>query len=191
MSKTTDLKKPETRDKGWRIGGFPVMAETTRNHIFSKEISQVIIAAMVLAPISIEKVVCEWFQLWEEIRLILDISQFFNLKANIDRAATEVKKATFCWQTLPEFGIFSHLWDIHGTISMQYTYPPFDNARDHFAKKIWNKCDLHRKLAATRIISSAAELWIKFDVLIKFPFAHARTVPNCIWFGAALVRCIN
>ena len=30
-------------------GGFPVMAETTRNHIFSKEISQVIIAAMVLA----------------------------------------------------------------------------------------------------------------------------------------------
>ena len=40
-------------------GGFPVMAETTRNHIFSKEISQVIIAAMVLAPISIEKIVCE------------------------------------------------------------------------------------------------------------------------------------
>ena len=31
-------------------GGFPFMAETTRNHIFSKEISQVIIAAMVLAP---------------------------------------------------------------------------------------------------------------------------------------------
>ena len=31
-------------------GGFPVMAETTRNQIFSKEISQVIIAAMVLAP---------------------------------------------------------------------------------------------------------------------------------------------
>ena len=31
-------------------GGFPVMAETTRNHIFSKEISQVIITAMVLAP---------------------------------------------------------------------------------------------------------------------------------------------
>ena len=31
-------------------GGFPVMAETTRNHIFLKEISQVIIAAMVLAP---------------------------------------------------------------------------------------------------------------------------------------------
>ena len=40
-------------------GGFPVMAETTRNHIFSKEISQVIIAAMVLAAISIEKIVCE------------------------------------------------------------------------------------------------------------------------------------
>ena len=40
-------------------GGFPVMADTTRNHIFSKEISQVIIAAMVLAPISIEKIVCE------------------------------------------------------------------------------------------------------------------------------------
>ena len=33
-----------------RKGGFPVMAETTRNHIFSKEISQVIIAAMVLEP---------------------------------------------------------------------------------------------------------------------------------------------
>ena len=33
------------------------MAETTRNHIFSKEISQVIIAAMVLAPN--EKIVCE------------------------------------------------------------------------------------------------------------------------------------
>ena len=32
------------------IGGFPVMAENTRNHTFSKEISQVIIAAMVLAP---------------------------------------------------------------------------------------------------------------------------------------------
>ena len=31
-------------------GGFPVIAETTRNHIFSKEISQVILAAMVLAP---------------------------------------------------------------------------------------------------------------------------------------------
>ena len=40
-------------------GGFPVMAETTRNHTFSKEISQVIIAAMGLAPISIEKIVCE------------------------------------------------------------------------------------------------------------------------------------
>ena len=36
----------DTRHKG----GFPVMAETTRNHIFSKETSQVIIAAMVLAP---------------------------------------------------------------------------------------------------------------------------------------------
>ena len=34
----------------WSKGGFPVMAETTCNHIFSKEISQVIIAAMVLAP---------------------------------------------------------------------------------------------------------------------------------------------
>ena len=32
-------------------GGFPVIAETTRNHIFSKEISQVILAATVLAPI--------------------------------------------------------------------------------------------------------------------------------------------
>ena len=31
-------------------GGFPVIPETTRNHTFSKEISQVIIAAMVLAP---------------------------------------------------------------------------------------------------------------------------------------------
>ena len=40
-------------------GGFPVMAETTRNHIFSKEISQEIIAAMVLAPISIEEIICE------------------------------------------------------------------------------------------------------------------------------------
>ena len=32
------------------LGGFPVIAETTRNHTFSKEISQVILAAMVLAP---------------------------------------------------------------------------------------------------------------------------------------------
>ena len=32
------------------IGGFPVIAETTRNHTFSKEISQAILAAMVLAP---------------------------------------------------------------------------------------------------------------------------------------------
>ena len=31
-------------------GGFPVIEETTRNHTFSKEISQVILAAMVLAP---------------------------------------------------------------------------------------------------------------------------------------------
>ena len=31
-------------------GGFPVIAETTRNHNFSKEVSQVILAAMVLAP---------------------------------------------------------------------------------------------------------------------------------------------
>ena len=31
-------------------GGFPVIAETTRNHIFSKEISQVIFAAMALEP---------------------------------------------------------------------------------------------------------------------------------------------
>ena len=31
-------------------GGFLVIAETTRNHTFSKEISQVILAAMVLAP---------------------------------------------------------------------------------------------------------------------------------------------
>ena len=39
-------RKKKTNTKG----EFPVMAETTRNHIFSKEISQVIIAAMVLAP---------------------------------------------------------------------------------------------------------------------------------------------
>ena len=31
-------------------GGFPVIAETTLNHIFSKEISQVILAATGLAP---------------------------------------------------------------------------------------------------------------------------------------------
>ena len=31
-------------------GGFLVMEEPTRNHIFSKEINQVIIVAMVLAP---------------------------------------------------------------------------------------------------------------------------------------------
>ena len=31
-------------------GGFRVITETTRNHIFSKEISQVMLAAMVLAP---------------------------------------------------------------------------------------------------------------------------------------------
>ena len=31
-------------------GGFPVIVETTRNHTFSKEVSQVILAAMVLAP---------------------------------------------------------------------------------------------------------------------------------------------
>ena len=42
-------KKFGSFDRGFK-GGFPVMAETTRNHIFSKEISQVIIAAMVLAP---------------------------------------------------------------------------------------------------------------------------------------------
>ena len=44
---TSDL-----RDLTQHKGGFPVMAETTRNHIFSKEISQVIIAA-------IENIVCE------------------------------------------------------------------------------------------------------------------------------------
>ena len=38
------------KSAGYTKGGFHVMAETTRNHIFSKEISQVIIAAMVLAP---------------------------------------------------------------------------------------------------------------------------------------------
>ena len=31
-------------------GGFPVIAETTRNHTFSKEISQVMLEAMVSAP---------------------------------------------------------------------------------------------------------------------------------------------
>ena len=31
-------------------GGFPVIAKPTCNHIFSKEISQVILATMVLAP---------------------------------------------------------------------------------------------------------------------------------------------
>ena len=31
-------------------GGFPVIAETTRNRTFSKEISQVMLAAMDLAP---------------------------------------------------------------------------------------------------------------------------------------------
>ena len=36
----------------WKLslGGFPVIAETTRNHTFSKEISQVMLAAMVLVP---------------------------------------------------------------------------------------------------------------------------------------------
>ena len=55
LSECTIIGLMETRLKD----GFPVMAETTRNHIFSKEISQVIIAAMVLAAISIEKIVCE------------------------------------------------------------------------------------------------------------------------------------
>ena len=45
----------EKSDPGAKVipkpkGGFPVMAKTTRNHIFSKEINQVPIAAMVLAP---------------------------------------------------------------------------------------------------------------------------------------------
>ena len=31
-------------------GGFRVIAKTARNHIFSKEISQVMLTAMVLAP---------------------------------------------------------------------------------------------------------------------------------------------
>ena len=31
-------------------GGFPVIAETTRNRTFSKEINQVILATMVLTP---------------------------------------------------------------------------------------------------------------------------------------------
>ena len=31
-------------------GGFPVTAETIRDHIFSKEISQMILAGMVLVP---------------------------------------------------------------------------------------------------------------------------------------------
>ena len=31
-------------------GGFPVIAETTRSHIFSIEVNQVILAAIVLAP---------------------------------------------------------------------------------------------------------------------------------------------
>ena len=32
------------------VDGFPVIAETTRNHTFSKETSQVMLAAMVLVP---------------------------------------------------------------------------------------------------------------------------------------------
>ena len=40
---------PVTINPSRSKGGFPVMAENTCNHIFSKEISQVIIAAMVLA----------------------------------------------------------------------------------------------------------------------------------------------
>ena len=40
----------DARDMCYIKGGFPVMTEITRNHIFSKEISQVIIAAMVLVP---------------------------------------------------------------------------------------------------------------------------------------------
>ena len=43
------ISQPEI-SSGNQWGGFPVMAETTRNHIFSKQISQVIFAAMVLAP---------------------------------------------------------------------------------------------------------------------------------------------
>ena len=47
---TDQLVIDQCNEKAQSKGGFPVMAETTRNHIFSKEISQVIIAAMVLAP---------------------------------------------------------------------------------------------------------------------------------------------
>ena len=45
-----DDQRRRATDRIWSKGGFLVMAETTRNHIFSKEISQVIIAAMVLPP---------------------------------------------------------------------------------------------------------------------------------------------
>ena len=43
---TLEMKNFDTHIKG----GFPVIAETTRNHTFSKEISQVVLAAMILAP---------------------------------------------------------------------------------------------------------------------------------------------
>ena len=40
---------------------------------------------------------------------ILDISQFFDLKANLDRAAAEVKKPLFGDKHWQDLAIFSHL----------------------------------------------------------------------------------
>ena len=82
-AKTIDLKKPETRDKGWHI---------------------------------------------------LDISQFFDLKASLDGAATESAKSHHLGTNIDRIWPFlATFWDRHSAISMQSTYPPlsFQTVQKH------------------------------------------------------------
>ena len=42
-------------------GGFPVIAQTSRSHVFTKEIIMQVLGANILMGISIVKIVCECF----------------------------------------------------------------------------------------------------------------------------------
>ena len=55
---------------------FPAMVENIRSHVFSIEIGQVILAAMGLLPDFFYKNGCEWFLLWQEIRLNAEVKLF-------------------------------------------------------------------------------------------------------------------
>ena len=128
--------------------------ETTRNHIFSKEISQVIIAAMVLAPISIEKIVWSDFSYERKSAFIVPLQK--NLE-NIVCLGAGVEKYTLSWSLSPKTnnlisGTFPFTLDMEISPAAQLRSANGSSLRAFLEKDVFFSCLCPQKIGCTKIL---------------------------------------